>query len=237
MIRRDDVSSSRTLLSAALTLVLVGLVALVLRVSAQDRPAAPTAASTNPPPSQAVTDRSQPIAFSHRIHSGTNAIPCQLCHIYARRGPVAGIPSVQRCVQCHQTIAPEDPEVVKLMAFWKDRKPIAWNRVHDLLDYVRFTHKPHVAGVGVSPVTGRAKMDGAVRTESLSMGWCLNCHKERHAPTDCLVCHYEPGANESSSNVSADGRSSSCLVPRLGGRGERLLAHPARAHHSARHPA
>lgn len=192
MIRRDDVSSSRTLLSAALTLVFVGLVALVLRVSAQDRPAAPNAASTNPPSSQAVTDRSQPIAFSHRIHSGTNAIPCQLCHSYARRGPVAGIPSVQRCVQCHQTIAPDDPEVVKLMAFWKDKKPIAWVRVHDLPDYVRFTHKPHVAaGVACQSCHGDvAKMDGAVRTESLSMGWCLNCHKERHAPTDCLVCHY-----------------------------------------------
>ena len=192
MIRRDDVSPSRTLVSAALTLVLVGMVALVLRVSAQDRPAAPNAASTNPPSSQAVTDRSQPIAFSHRIHSGTNAIPCQLCHSYARRGPVAGIPSVQRCVQCHQTIAPDDPEVVKLMAFWKDKKPIAWVRVHDLPDYVRFTHKPHVAaGVACQSCHGDvAKMDGAVRTESLSMGWCLNCHKERHAPTDCLVCHY-----------------------------------------------
>jgi hypothetical protein len=192
MIRRDDVSSFRTLLSAAVTLVLVGLVALVLRVSAQERPAASNAASSNPAPSQAVTDRSQPIAFSHRIHAGTNAIQCQLCHTYARRGPVAGIPSVQRCVQCHQTIAPEDPEVVKLMAYWKDKKPIAWNRVHDLPDYVRFTHKPHVAaGVACQSCHGDvAKMDGAVRTESLSMGWCLNCHKERHAPTDCLVCHY-----------------------------------------------
>ena len=192
MIRRDDASSTWTLLSAALTFVLVGLLALAFRVLAQEQPAPPRATSDRPAPSQPPGDRSQPIAFSHRVHAGTNAIPCQLCHTYARRGPVAGIPAVQRCVQCHQTVTPDEPEVVKLMAYWKDKKPIPWLRVHDLPDYVRFTHKPHVvAGVACQSCHGDvAKMEGAVQTESLSMGWCLNCHKERHAPTDCLVCHY-----------------------------------------------
>ena len=192
MIRRDDASPTRTLLSAALMLILVGLLAFVFRVRAQQQPAPPRATGDRPAPSQAPGDRSQPIAFSHRVHAGTNAIPCQLCHTYARRGPVAGIPSLQRCVQCHQTVTPEEPEVVKLMAYWKDKKPIAWLRVHDLPDYVRFTHKPHVvAGVACQSCHGDvAKMESAVQIESLSMGWCLNCHKERHAPTDCLVCHY-----------------------------------------------
>jgi len=192
MIRRDDVSPSRKLSSAALTLFLVGLLTFVFRVLAQEQPTPSKAASNRSAPSPAAGVSSQPIAFSHRIHAGTNAIPCQLCHTYARRGPVAGIPSVQRCVQCHQTVTPEEPEVVKLMAYWKDKKPIAWVRVHDLPDFVRFTHKPHVAaGVACQTCHGDvAKMEGAVQTESLSMGWCLNCHKERHAPTDCLVCHY-----------------------------------------------
>ncbi|PYR31841.1 MAG: cytochrome C [Acidobacteria bacterium] len=192
MIRRDDVSPSRKLSSAALTLFLVGLLTFVFRVLAQEQPTPSKAASNRSAPSPAAGASSQPIAFSHRIHAGTNAIPCQLCHTYARRGPVAGIPSVQRCVQCHQTVTPEEPEVVKLMAYWKDKKPIAWVRVHDLPDFVRFTHKPHVAaGVACQTCHGDvAKMEGAVQTESLSMGWCLNCHKERHAPTDCLVCHY-----------------------------------------------
>jgi len=192
MIRRDDASPTRTLLSAALMLILVGLLAFVFRVRAQQQPAPPRATGDRPAPSQAPGERRQPIAFSHRVHAGTNAIPCQLCHTYARRGPVAGIPSVQRCVQCHQTVTPEEPEVVKLMAYWKDKKPIAWLRVHDLPDYVRFTHKPHVvAGVACQSCHGDvAKMESAVQIESLSMGWCLNCHKERHAPTDCLVCHY-----------------------------------------------
>src|SRR5204863_2028866 len=100
MIRPDDVSPSRKLSSAALTLFLVGLLTFVLRVLAQEQPTPSKAASNTPARSPAAVS-SQPIAFSHRIHAGTNAIPCQLCHTYARRGPVAGIPSVQRCVQCH----------------------------------------------------------------------------------------------------------------------------------------
>ena len=180
--RRDDARLTRTLLSAALTLILLGLLALLFRVSAQEQPA----------PAQTTGDQRQPIAFSHRIHATDNAIPCQLCHAYARRGPVAGIPSVQRCAQCHLTVAPKKPEIVKLMAYWKDRKPIAWLRVHELPDYVRFTHKRHVlAGVACQTCHGDvAHMEAAVQTAPLTMGWCLSCHKERQAPTDCLVCHH-----------------------------------------------
>ena len=180
--RRDDASLTRTLWSAGPTLILAGLLALVPRVGAQEQSAR----------SQTAGDRRQPLAFSHRIHAGDKAIPCQLCHTYARRGPVAGIPSVQRCVQCHLTIAPKDPEILKLMAYWKGKTPIAWVRVHDLPDYVRFTHKRHVlAGIACQTCHGDvAQMDAASQTAPLTMGWCLGCHKERKAPTDCLACHY-----------------------------------------------
>ena len=182
MARRDDFSLPSILLSATLALMLVGLLALVFRVSAQEQPAQ----------AQATGGGEQPLAFSHRIHAGDNSIPCQLCHSYARRGPVAGIPSVQRCVQCHLTIATQRPEIVKLMAYWKAKKPIAWTRVHELPDYVRFTHKRHVlAGVACQTCHGDvAKMEAAVQMAPLTMGWCLSCHNERRASTDCLVCHH-----------------------------------------------
>jgi hypothetical protein len=105
---------------------------------------------------------------------------------------VAGIPSVQRCAQCHLTIVKGLPEVVKLLKYWEDRQPIPWLRVHDLPDYVRFTHKRHVlAGVTCETCHGDvAGMDAAIQTAPLTMGWCLGCHKERQAPTECLACHY-----------------------------------------------
>lgn len=137
-------------------------------------------------------EAAQPIAFSHRVHARDNQVPCLYCHAYARRGPVAGLPSVQRCAGCHSTIATDAAEVRKLMGFWQRRQPIPWRRVHDLPDYVRFDHKRHVvSGVDCRECHGDvAGMDAAVRVSSLEMGFCIGCHDRRGASTDCLTCHH-----------------------------------------------
>ena len=134
----------------------------------------------------------QPIDFSHAHHVAEIGVDCQFCHAYARRGPVAGIPSVQRCVGCHRVVLSEQPEILKVLEYWENEEPIPWVRVHDLPDYVRFAHKPHLrAGVGCADCHGNVEeMQAAVQVESLSMGWCLSCHKERDATRDCLACHY-----------------------------------------------
>ena len=139
-----------------------------------------------------VDPAAQPIDFSHAHHVAEIGIDCQFCHTYARRGPVAGIPSVQRCAGCHQTVLSEQPEIVKVLEYWDNKEPIPWVRVHDLPDHVRFSHKPHIrAGVNCADCHGDvAAMEAAVQVESLSMGWCLDCHKEREASRDCLACHY-----------------------------------------------
>lgn len=134
----------------------------------------------------------QPIDFSHAHHVTEVGLDCQFCHAYARRGPVAGIPSVQRCAGCHETVLSEQPEIVKVLEYWNNKEPIPWVRVHDLPDYVRFSHKPHIrAGVNCADCHGNVgAMEAAVQVESLSMGWCVDCHNEREASRDCLVCHY-----------------------------------------------
>ena len=134
----------------------------------------------------------QPIAFSHAHHAGEYRIDCEFCHAYARRGPVAGIPSVERCAGCHRTILSERPEILKLLDYWENREPIPWLRVHDLPDYVRFTHKAHLrAGLDCAHCHGDVTgMDIAVQVEPLTMGWCVDCHEARDASRDCLVCHY-----------------------------------------------
>ncbi len=134
----------------------------------------------------------QPIAFSHAHHVAEVGIDCQFCHAYARRGPVAGIPSVQRCAGCHRVVLSERPEILEVLEYWENEEPIPWVRVHDLPDHVRFTHKAHVrAGVGCETCHGDvAAMEAAVQVESLRMGWCVDCHQERGATRDCLACHY-----------------------------------------------
>lgn len=88
-----------------------------------------------------------------------------------------------------------DPEMAQ--------KPIPWVKVHNLPDFVYFDHRAHVAG-GVECRTCHGpveEMDRVRQMESLSMGWCIECHRaparrvadlRRHAETstDCSTCHY-----------------------------------------------
>ena len=133
----------------------------------------------------------QPIAFSHQLHAGTNQIDCAFCHRYARRSTVAGMPSVESCKGCHIIIAAQRPEVQKLMAFWNQQKPIPWVKVYDLPDHVYFSHKRHLlADIECRTCHGDvAGMDQVRLAVDLKMGWCLNCHRQREAGTDCWTCH------------------------------------------------
>ena len=185
--------AARRRIHAALTLagIMLGVAMAVVwhDAAAQEPEGSAPAPITD---SEAAVPGEQPIAFSHSRHVEQAGIDCQFCHAYARRGPVAGIPSVERCVGCHRSILTEQPEIVKVLDYWEQETPIPWLRVHDLPDYVRFSHKAHVrSGIDCAACHGDVSgMDIAVQVESLSMGWCVDCHDSRDASRDCLVCHY-----------------------------------------------
>ena len=147
----------------------------------------------------------QPIAFSHRIHAGDAGIGCTSCHVYAERGPVAGIPSMQRCQGCHKFVK-EDPEHPDLTAQMKplvdvlaNGTVVEWVRVYRVPDHVYFTHQRHVlAGVRCQECHGEVeRMDVVRQVAPLTMGWCLECHHrmQRERPqaraqlTQCVTCH------------------------------------------------
>ncbi|MBI4455556.1 MAG: cytochrome c3 family protein [Acidobacteria bacterium] len=134
----------------------------------------------------------QPIAFSHQVHVTDYKIDCLYCHSYAPRSPFAGVPSVERCMGCHQVVAGDKPEVKKLKEYWDRSEPIPWNKVYVLPRFVRFNHEAHVrAAVGCQECHGAVEsMTKIIKVNSLEMGWCLDCHNARHASVDCLVCHY-----------------------------------------------
>ncbi|HJN66146.1 MAG: cytochrome c3 family protein [Pirellulales bacterium] len=84
----------------------------------------------------------------------------------------------------------------------KTPKSIPWVRVHNLPDYVCFNHQAHVtAGVTCQRCHGPVEtMDRVRQFASLSMGWCVNCHREASergidghpvsASINCTVCHH-----------------------------------------------
>jgi len=139
------------------------------------------------------TSPEQPIAFSHKIHAGGNEIPCLYCHVQARRSISAGVPSVNECMGCHFEVATDRPQIRLLTRYWDTKEPIPWIKVHDLPDFVHFTHKRHVqAGIECQTCHGPVEtMDVVSREAPLKMGLCLNCHKDNAVEngTDCWTCH------------------------------------------------
>jgi len=133
----------------------------------------------------------QPIAFSHKLHIGTVGLECSHCHGYTEQSRKAGIPAMEICADCHTRVATDRPEVQKLMKYWEEREPVPWNKVHKLPWHVHFTHKRHIkAGIHCAVCHGEVRaMTTARQVRSLDMGWCVTCHRENNAPTDCLVCH------------------------------------------------
>jgi hypothetical protein len=55
----------------------------------------------------------QPIAFSHKLHAGDMQIDCRYCHVGVDKSRHATIPSVDTCMNCHNTVKAvgRDPEV------------------------------------------------------------------------------------------------------------------------------
>ena len=121
----------------------------------------------------------QPIQFSHAHHAGGMGIDCRYCHTTVEKSASAGMPSTQICLSCHAVLFRDAPALAPLHASAETGVPIAWNRVYDLPDFVYFNHSIHVAkGVGCVSCHGRVdRMPLMRRAVSLSMRWCLACHR------------------------------------------------------------
>src|SRR5262245_51218870 len=122
----------------------------------------------------------QPVQFSHEHHVRGLGIDCRYCHTSVEWSSFAGIPPTYTCMSCHSQIWSESPMLEPVRASLRDAKPIRWNRVHDLPDFVYFHHGIHVQkGVGCVSCHGRVDlMPLAWKEKPLTMEWCLECHRE-----------------------------------------------------------
>ena len=155
----------------------------------------------------------QPIAFPHKVHAGDYKIPCLYCHYAARTSRHAGIPPESLCMNCHSLLEKQTAEIEKLVEAVQQQRPIHWVKVHNLPDFVYFNHSQHVlSGVACQQCHGPIQdMDRVRQDKPLTMGWCLDCHREHaHLPAasirrsllalsekpkpvaglDCASCHY-----------------------------------------------
>jgi mono/diheme cytochrome c family protein len=145
----------------------------------------------------------QPIAFSHKIHAGENAVDCNYCHSGARHSKSAGVPSANVCMNCHTYInegssdegTQEISKIYAAIGFdpesrtyieGYEQQPIEWVRIHNLPDLAYFNHSQHVSVAGVEcqechgPIQ---EMEVVEQYSPLTMGWCINCHRETKVDT------------------------------------------------------
>ena len=154
----------------------------------------------------------QPIHYSHRIHAGDNGIDCKYCHSSARVSKTSGIPSLNVCMNCHKNISEVAPETLKegeefgvnyndeikklynavgwdpaKQAYTGKTEPVKWVRIHNLPDFVYFNHSQHVTVAGVECQTCHGpveEMEIMEQHSSLTMGWCINCHRETNVKVE-----------------------------------------------------
>ena len=148
----------------------------------------------------------QPIHYSHKIHAGANQIECKYCHSSARVSKHSGIPSLNVCMNCHVNIAEYngeedlengytkefyDNEIKKLytavgwdeenQVYTGETEPVKWVRIHNLPDFVYFNHAQHVmvGEINCQNCHGPVEeMEIMYQYSPLTMGWCINCHRE-----------------------------------------------------------
>ncbi len=66
-------------------------------------------------------------------------------------------------------------------------KPVEWIRIHNLPDFVYFNHSQHVEVAGVECQTCHGpveEMEIMEQHSSLTMGWCINCHRETNVKVE-----------------------------------------------------
>jgi len=122
----------------------------------------------------------QPIPFSHKHHVGDDGIDCRYCHTTVEKSRFAGLPSSEICLTCHSQLFVGAAPLQPLHDSAASGRPLQWNRVHDLPDFVYFDHSIHIAkGVACVECHGHVeRMPLTRRVASLEMQWCLACHRD-----------------------------------------------------------
>jgi hypothetical protein len=121
----------------------------------------------------------QPVHFQHDIHVGQLGLDCRYCHSYVEVSGHSNVPATQTCMNCHRDVQKDNPKLQPVRDSWASGQPIQWVKIHNVPDYAYFNHSAHV-NRGVSCVACHGKvneMDVVYEAKSLSMGWCLQCHR------------------------------------------------------------
>ena len=121
----------------------------------------------------------QPVPFSHQLHAGQLGMDCRYCHNSVEKAAHAAVPPTETCMGCHNHVKKTSPLLSLVRESYATDKSIPWAKVHMLPEHAHFDHSVHVSGgVGCVECHGRIdQMAKVYQVKPLSMGWCLDCHR------------------------------------------------------------
>ena len=157
---------------ARMSLVLTGLIVIALGVTLDQLQRSPWVTRQGQRPDQ-------PVPFSHKHHVQGLGLQCQYCHTTVEKSSYAGIPPTRTCINCHAQIWTNAQLLEPVRDSWYTGNSIPWTKVHDLPDFVYFSHEIHVnKGIGCESCHGRVdQMPLMYAQNTLQMEWCLDCHR------------------------------------------------------------
>jgi hypothetical protein len=121
----------------------------------------------------------QPVPFSHQHHVAGLGLDCRYCHTSVEKSSFAGVPPTKTCMNCHSQIWSNADLLQPVRLSYVQDRSLQWTRIHDLPDYVYFSHEIHIAkGIGCASCHGPVdEMPLMYQHGSLQMEWCLDCHR------------------------------------------------------------
>lgn len=121
----------------------------------------------------------QPVAYDHYLHAEQLGIDCRYCHTYVDESGHANVPDAGTCMNCHSQVKSDSPLLAPIRQSYESGEPVEWVRIHKVPDYVYFNHAVHVnRGISCVECHGQInEMQVVYHAEPLSMGWCLECHR------------------------------------------------------------
>jgi len=146
----------------------------------------------------------QPFPFNHAKHMKGDW-KCANCHPFVDQQAFAGLPRSVDCVDCHEKEMPKNPnntEMRKVTAWLRTQvaegRDLPWVQVHRTARHVYFSHRRHVEVAkldckdchgDVAKMTEPFTRPAFPAAETKKMNWCLRCHEQKKATTDCASCH------------------------------------------------
>lgn len=125
----------------------------------------------------------QPVPFSHAKHVQEIGLDCRYCHSNVDKSAHSNVPTSQTCMNCHNQIKTTSPLLAPIRESAAAGTAVPWVWIHKTPDYAYFNHAIHV-NRGISCVECHGKvneMDIVTHTQPLSMGFCLECHRNPEA--------------------------------------------------------